>query len=43
VYFSDPDGVPLSYSCNGGSSTEGLVRNAALWVASPYDWPGETT
>lgn len=38
VYFSDPDGTPLSFSCNSGYPAEGLDRNAALWVAAPYRW-----
>ena len=40
VYFGDPDGVPLSYSCSGGYPIEGLSRNAALWAAAPYEWKG---
>jgi catechol 2,3-dioxygenase-like lactoylglutathione lyase family enzyme len=43
VYFSDPDGTPLSLSCNEGYPIEGLERHGLGWVPGPYPWPGEPT
>jgi catechol 2,3-dioxygenase-like lactoylglutathione lyase family enzyme len=40
VYFSDPDGNPLSFSCPQGYPGDGLSRNAALFVGAPFDWAG---
>jgi catechol 2,3-dioxygenase-like lactoylglutathione lyase family enzyme len=43
VYFSDPDGTPLSLSCNEGYPIEGLERHGLGWVPGPYAWPGPAT
>ncbi len=43
VYFSDPDGTPLSLSCNEGYPIEGLERHTLGWVPGPYTWPSATT
>ena len=41
VYFSDPDGNPLSLSCPPGYPTEGLERRKGDWAPAPFDWdPG---
>ena len=40
VYFGDPDGNPLSLSCNEGYARDGLTRNALRsWAPAPYAWP----
>jgi catechol 2,3-dioxygenase-like lactoylglutathione lyase family enzyme len=39
IYFSDPDGTPLSLSCNEGYPIEGLERHGLGFVPGPYVWP----
>jgi len=40
LYFADPDGNPMSFSCAEGYVREGLIRNPiSSWPASPYQWP----
>lgn len=36
VYFSDPDGNPLSLSCNEGYARDGLSHRAQDWTPEPY-------